>query len=44
MAEKEIVKKLRDRVKKPISNPKHEAKETPAEEKCEHRTGKEVQD
>ena len=27
---------------KPISNPKHEAKETKAEEAYEHRTGKEL--
>lgn len=31
-------------VRKPISDPKHEAKETPMMEDYEHRTGKEAMD
>jgi hypothetical protein len=30
--------------RKPISDPRHEAMETPEEERYEHETGKEVQD
>ena len=44
MAEREVLARLRGRTKSPNPSPKHEAKETPAEEKWEHKTGVEVQD